>query len=317
MQLRLKLYRGKWSAVWSDERGQTRRRSLRTGDRELAEQRLADLNRRPAGVSAGEIYAAWMDDLAARGKDASRAGHAWKALAPVFAGLRPDQIDRPRCRAYTARRRRQDRSDGTIGKELGCLRAALRWRDRNSPAEIELPPRPAPRDRRLTRGEFRRLRLASKQAFHIWLFVVLGLATAARKQALLDLTWDRVDFERRQIRLDSGAAGKARAIVPMTRHARRALALAANMRTCEHVIEYAGRSVGSVKKGFALAAARAGLDDVTPHVLRHTAATWMAEAGIGMDEIAQFLGHGDSRITARVYARYSPTYLRRAASALE
>lgn len=60
-----------------------------------------------------------------------------------------------------------------------------------------------------------------------------------------------------------------------------------------------------------------GLSDVSPHVLRHTAAVYMAEAGISMDEIAQYLGHSDSRITASTYARYSPEHLRKAASALE
>ncbi|WP_253284257.1 MULTISPECIES: tyrosine-type recombinase/integrase [unclassified Ruegeria] len=59
------------------------------------------------------------------------------------------------------------------------------------------------------------------------------------------------------------------------------------------------------------------MSDVSPHVLRHTAAVHMAEAGIAMEEIAQFLGHSDSRITASVYARYSPEHLRKAASALE
>jgi len=43
----------------------------------------------------------------------------------------------------------------------------------------------------------------------------------------------------------------------------------------------------------------------------------MAEAGISMSEIAQYLGHSDSTITERVYAKYSPEYLKTAASALE
>jgi integrase len=43
----------------------------------------------------------------------------------------------------------------------------------------------------------------------------------------------------------------------------------------------------------------------------------MAEACVTMDEIAQYLGHSDSRITASIYARYSPEHLRKAASALE
>ena len=36
-----------------------------------------------------------------------------------------------------------------------------------------------------------------------------------------------------------------------------------------------------------------------------------------MSEIAQLLGHSDSQITERVYAKFSPTYLRKAAEALE
>jgi len=43
----------------------------------------------------------------------------------------------------------------------------------------------------------------------------------------------------------------------------------------------------------------------------------MAEAGITMDEIAQYLGHSDVRITASTYARYSPEHLRKAARALD
>jgi integrase len=43
----------------------------------------------------------------------------------------------------------------------------------------------------------------------------------------------------------------------------------------------------------------------------------MAEAGIPMPEISQFLGHANTRVTEEVYARFSPNYLRDAASALE
>jgi integrase len=36
-----------------------------------------------------------------------------------------------------------------------------------------------------------------------------------------------------------------------------------------------------------------------------------------MAEIAQLLGHKDSRTTEAIYARFSPTYLRKAAATLE
>ena len=51
----------------------------------------------------------------------------------------------------------------------------------------------------------------------------------------------------------------------------------------------------------------------TPRVLRHTAAVHMAEDGVSMAEIGQFLGHTSEMVTFRVYARFSPTHLRRVA----
>tara|TARA_R100001369_G_scaffold15045_1_gene29755 strand:- start:442 stop:663 length:222 start_codon:yes stop_codon:yes gene_type:complete len=42
-----------------------------------------------------------------------------------------------------------------------------------------------------------------------------------------------------------------------------------------------------------------------------------AEVGIFMDEIARYLGHSDSRITAPIYARDSPEHIRKAANVLE
>ena len=153
---------------------------------------------------------------------------------------------------------------------------------------------------------------------HLRLFVVLALATAGRMTAILELTWDRVDLESGVIRLGLGERRrKGRATVPMTDRARAALLEAARARTSDHVVEWGGEAVGKIRKAFAAAAKAAGLLWCTPHVLRHTAAVWMAEAGVPMAEIAQYLGHTDSRITERVYARFSPTYLRGAAGALD
>jgi integrase len=82
------------------------------------------------------------------------------------------------------------------------------------------------------------------------------------------------------------------------------------------VIEYGGGPVASIKKGFKNAAIRSGIA-ATPHMLRHSAAVWMAEAGRAMAEIAQYLGHNDQRTTEKTYARFTPDFLRGAAKALE
>ena len=189
--MRLTLYRGFWCATWR-EGGRTRRASLRTKDRAAAERLLADHQRasaRPSHNVAG-IYAAYLGD-----KGTERARWAWKWLEPAFGSLRPDQVDRGACRAYVAARRTNGLGDGTIWTELTFLRAALRWHDRATPSVVELPPKPPPSERYLTREQYSRL-LAATDTPHVRLFIVLALATAGRMTAILDLTWDRVDFDR-------------------------------------------------------------------------------------------------------------------------
>ena len=242
---------------------------------------------------------------------------ALKPIRPVFGHLRPDQVDRPLCRAYRTQRHRQGVKDGTVIKELSTMRAALRWHDKATPAVIELPASPAPKNRHLSRDQYRSLRDAAGSP-HLRLFVVLAYSTAGRAAAILDLTWDRVDFERGIIRLATGEHRiKGRATVPMTEGAREALLEARAAALTDHVIEFAGRRLYSVKKAFARAARRGGVPWCTPHILRHTAAVHMAESGVPIAEIAQYLGHSSESVTFRTYARFSPDYLRRAASALE
>jgi integrase len=103
----------------------------------------------------------------------------------------------------------------------------------------------------------------------------------------------------------------------MTAQARTALEAAWKAHTSDYVIEWGGDAVKSLRRAFGQACRAAKLAGVTPHVMRHSAAVAMAEADVPMAVIAQYLGHGDSRVTERVYGRYSPEYLRRASAALE
>ena len=178
---------------------------------------------------------------------------------------------------------------------------------------------PSPRSRNLSRDEARSL-MDAAHAPHVRLAIVLMLGTAARVRAILDLTWDRCDFDRGLITLrnpEDTTPRKGRAVVPMNGMVRAALSEAREGALSNHVLEWAGKPVLSLKKGMGTAARKAGLVGVSPHVLRHTAAVWMAEGKVPMDEIAQYMGHEDSRITTKVYARFSPDYLRKAANVLD
>lgn len=86
--------------------------------------------------------------------------------------------------------------------------------------------------------------------------------------------------------------------------------------TSNYVIERGGLPLKRIRHAFAGLSKRTGLK-VTPHMLRHSAAVWMAEGGVPMSEISQYLGHTNTDITERVYARFSPTYLQKAAAVLD
>lgn len=249
-------------------------------------------------------------------KPSDTATFSWRALEPFWGALRADQITTERCREYAKMRRDVGRGDGTILREMAVLKACVKRYASDAGAVFEMPSSPPPKNRYLTRAEFRAL-IDNAGEPHIRLFLLLALSTGARAGAVLALTWHQVDFNREQIDLGIGAKNKGRSVVPMTKGLKTALRAASQQRSTPFVIEYRGRPVKSIKRGFNRACERAGLEDVTPHVLRHTAAVWMAESGTSMAEIAQFLGHSSEKVTFKIYARYSPDYLRRAASALE
>ncbi len=317
---RIKLYRGKYAAVRS-KGGQTERFSLRTADLHEAKRRLKDYLTKPPGDTVSELVASYLDD---KDKTAIRAADlrgAWKQAKATFGHLRPDQITRDLCREYRDMRYTAGRKPNTVRKELEVVRAALNFHKRGERAVFELPSPPPPKDRYLTRDEVRGLIKASRRFSHVRAFIALSVATAARQSALLELTWDRVDFDRRRITLalldgDDGDR-KRRATVPMTKRAYRYLRVLRAAATCNHVIEWGGHRVLSIKKGFAGACERAGIVGVSPHVLRHTAASWMAERGVDMFKISKFLGHTNTKITEERYAKIHPDYMRDAAEALD
>lgn len=81
-------------------------------------------------------------------------------------------------------------------------------------------------------------------------------------------------------------------------------------------IHWNGKPVSSVKKGFARAVTLAELPgSVTPHTLRHTAATWVMQNGIPIWEAAGYLGMSPEVLNEH-YAHHSPEHLRRAATAI-
>lgn len=322
------LYRGKYCREYYVN-GERKRRSLGTADLSVARKRLAlheEISKRHAVAGqwdVARIWNAYQADLEGRpGGEALK--YSGRAVLPFFGHLIPEQIDKALCQEYTEQRRALGRSDGSIWSELNRLRSSLRWAVKckfiASAPYIWRPRKPVRRHDYLEKDEAHRL-LASLHAHHLKIFVLLALMTAGRAAAILELTWDRVDFDRGEIALENPdrrhTEGKGRASVPMNSTIRAALLTARRGATTRYVVDWQGHPVRRVGQSLAKAAKRAGLKHVHPHMLRHTAAVWMAVARVPMAEIAQYLGHGDSRITESIYARFAPGHLVSAAEALE
>ena len=83
------------------------------------------------------------------------------------------------------------------------------------------------------------------------------------------------------------------------------------------IVEWNGEPIrSSVKTAFNSAAAHAGLEGrVTAHTLRHTAATWLMQAGVDKWEAAGFLGMSVEMLD-RVYGHHHPNHLKQGARSI-
>ena len=155
---------------------------------------------------------------------------------------------------------------------------------------------------------------------HVARFILLALYTGTRAAAVASASPTRaegrswVDLDRGLFyRLAEGAraTNKRQPPVPLPdsllAHLRRWNAQGiANT----HFVEWNGKPILSVKTGFQTAVRGAGLEGrVTPHTLRHTAATWLMQNGVALWEAAGFLGMS-KEILERTYGHHHPDHLK-------
>lgn len=268
---------------------------------------------------------------------------AWKQLDPHFGHLNVSALSQDVIDEYVKRRRagRLGRpvKAQTAAKELSYLMAAVKFCSDTrrkvidasyATLKFDLPAPGEPRDRwlrthetqalldaaaRLRRGD----RLSRAERF-LW----LALETAGRKEAILDLTWDRVDFETGMIVFDVPGRRKTkkrRAVVPISSALRPVLKRAFDERTGPLVLDNKG-AVWAQIQHIAMEAGLAPKQDVartqkpkstgiSPHVLRHTAATHMARRGVSLFKIAKVLGNTVA-VVEKTYAKHIPDDLKEA-----
>lgn len=233
--------------------------------------------------------------------------------------------------------RRQAPAAATYYRRFTLLRRFFRWLSRRSGVpdpflELEPPGKPQQEADWLTPEEFQRLLdaaarpkrtlpgLVERDQFVLRVLVTTGL----RRAELLALNWGdlELDGDRPSALIRHGKGNKARR-QPLTRQlvsTLRKRRAALQPQPSEPVIcGLAGKrlTVSVLCTIVRRAAERASLDGkhVTPHTLRHTAATWLRQQTGDARLVAAYLGHADLSTVSR-YAHVAPDELHDAAAAI-
>lgn len=161
--------------------------------------------------------------------------------------------------------------------------------------------------KRLSRQEYQAfIHAAYEKSSQIGLMMQALFETATRVDEFTSLNADDIYFEELRIVVRSGKGNKRRE-VPIEQHLARLLSTHLKERKTGPIFRtqrgtrYTNRRVQQIVKEIAKAADISSLE-VTPHTLRHTRATFLAEDGMSKDHLQVFLGH-DLPDTTQIYTK--------------
>lgn len=291
-------------------------------------------NRHPSQILIADVLNLYATDKVPKHARPDETAMRIDALSRYFGEKTLSEINGKTCRAYVTYRGKEQ----AARRELEDLRAAINYhRNQGYCSEIvaiELPERSPSRERWLTRDEAARLIWAAwtyrevqkgkptgrRSRKHVAKFILVSLYTGTRSSAVCSAALSQMDA-RSWIDLDHGVFYRRPSGQRETKKrqppCRISLKLLAHLRRWKgngqaFAVEFNGEPVCSVRKAFAQAIKDAGLDGrVTPHVLRHTAATWMMQNGANPWDAADYLGMTEETLR-RVYGHHHPEHQERA-----
>ena len=323
------------------------RESTRTRNRRAAEEieaaRRAELARSGAGIArkAPVLFqnaaAAYMGEKSLSVKPRTLAIEAanLRHLLPVFGRKHLHTLEAEDVAAYQARRLGKGAAPKTVALEVGTFRAILRrggfWSTMqpNVP-KLRLPQSPG---KALSREEEKKLLAActASRSKALPAAFIVAIETGLRLKELTNLTWERVDFDRRELTVgDSKTEAGAGRRVPLSQRATAVLATWAVRfldRKPEHYVfpsERYGQNgkpyntapaapMGQLKTGWKSAQKRAQIE-IRWHDLRHTWVSRLLESGTSFPLVAALAGWSPATAIrmAKIYGHVSMEPLREA-----
>ncbi len=321
-----------WCRTWYDnDARQVRRASLGTADFQEGKLKLWEWfakhgrigQQQPQEASFDMVLVRYYERHARHQQSAETAKIALGYWSDFFEGATVSEVTPARQREFVEWLRtsgKAPRSDGYIKRILGVGAAALNHAHKEgeiAAVPYVLPGQDGPaRDRVLTLGETRAIWKAAEQP-HERMFLALAYGSLARPEAILELTREMVDFDRRL--LAQNPAGRRQ-----TKKYRPTVPVCDFLLPWLHeappgpLVTWHGKPIASFKTAWRKIRDRAGLGkDVVAKTIRHTMATELRAAGVPEAEIQGFLGHRAFTGRTEVYAKYRPDYLGEATQAVD
>lgn len=293
---------------------------------------------RASEVTIGDVILVYIEDKANKTARPKETLAMLGRLNDFFGDMVVSEIRGKTCRDYA-----DDRgNEGGARRDLEVLRAAVNYYHAEHTLDvlpkISLPQKGTPRERWLTRQEIAALLRAARKARqceHLVRLIMIGLYTGTRLSALLGLQWmpnttgGYINLEKgviyRKAEGERVAHNKRKTPVKIPPRLMRFLQYwqtadttideEGRETTLRYVVHYGGEKIVKPHKAFRTIREKAGLgEDVTPHVLRHTRATWLAQAGVDAEEAAASLGLTVEEYE-RTYAHSHPEFQKSAANA--
>ena len=231
-------------------------------------------------------------------------------ILPRFGKLRLSEIRQQDVAQWLADKTKEGYALATVEKMRVILgrsfELATQWDmpgvTRNPTRGIKRPPINNKRERFLSAPEAQRLQRAVAASRNTQLKYIVGLLllTGARVSELLNAEWRHVDLDRRAWLIPTTKTGKPRH-VPLSQAAIDIIEQLPRFDRCPYLLPNpkTRKPFTDIKHPWDTARLEAGLDDLRLHDLRHSAASFMINAGIDLFAVGRVLGHADHKSTMR------------------
>ncbi len=204
-----------------------------------------------------------------------------------------------------------------VDRELACLKhmftKAIEWgmTKENSAKPVKLFRKTRQRERFLSQEEI--ARLLAHLPPHQQAMMQYALLTGSRKANVLNLKWSQVDLSHACVHIPADEAKGGRDLrLPLAPEAVELLTRLPRHPESDYVFcKEDGRPYRNIYSGFRLAVKKAGLKDVTIHILRYTVGSHPVMNGVDLATVKELLGHKDIRTTLR-YAHLAQEHKRQA-----